>query len=903
MKTHCANITNMINLKRWASVSALLAVFLCGMGVFAEEFPTVQLKTTDTGSQTSLTQGDRWENGLPPGPETNYVVGAGLDIRTPSINKAEERKFKGNRLTLESGAKLVLKHQNQAWVVINDLQLMGGATIKEANGGDNGFLDGTHTINGTADNPVYVAGGGDTVSRWMKWRASLVGSTDAAINVISSAPTKKGNGFHVELHGDNAAYLGRFVCEGYTDNHMGIAAKHANALGAGSADFPVLTLRQGDGAYDTTFYGMDGYSFTNQNYTLAVNGSVYLPALTADADGVGLRFGGGATITSEEGSTGVLNIKKWNGLKNNSGTVIYPASDASVVFGDVNIESSVTGINIKEGARLILKDGYSNAATPITIEEGGSLTIYDSGVAIGTLTKSENDKIKIVCNIRDLTALEVGEKLTLLTAPNLNDFAVSDFVFEPAWAKEFIATLAIENNALTVTHPSDKTFVYKTGVDATDSFTTKLNWSDGEVPSTTGSGKAYLVEGSSARIRSGEKKDQTFGGDSLTIVNGGELVIIGGALTFKDLRMGSGGKAWPVRSHGDMNISAEIPPATGMNNTLDGFGTVYASKDDPFKILFSGGNDTTHKYVKSIRVWMKLSGPGDLAFIFDDGCKFSNCWAVVTNDNSQFTGGIRIERERLKNTQNKETVLGVDFANEAAFGGRASAFRSDRLKFVNDPIWHCSNSYDMTDETRGITIENGVTFRIEEGQTLNVNNKMTGDGLITKIGTGMLGLGGDNTLTASDRIWVQAGGLTLSHKNAISKRPVDLGLKNSIVKTTLRIESEEGVWVKAGADNAFNVKRAEALGNDITKVEAEALPDLEVAELENLSGSSKEVVLFRYENVESLEDHDEFKAMFNLVFPSIKSHKVEWGTKEIVEGKEYAITVTAKPMGFAIIIR
>ncbi len=911
-------------------ILTLLFTLLFGMSAWGD---TRTLLANDVWGSSAIVQGDRWfESPENPVFTHDYIVTGEENkntIRTPAsfgsgslpeyytISAGKTNvTFKGNSLTLNNGATLVLKHQFGAYVTIPTLYLDGGSGIKEANGQDNGFLDGTFYIRGTSDNPVKFIGSCESYTyRWFKVAASLVGDKTAVIDIGSSADPAKGHArsFHVELHGDNSNYQGRFEVKGSHLHGVELVAKHANALGAGdpSETEPVLTLIDGgDKHYLTTFWGMDGYCFTNHNYTLNIQGNVRIGGRSADENGVGLYFDNETRITGN----GSLVVKS------------YGDTGAAVAFNNVTIDDSVTGVVVTNDSCLVLGEGYSNTQ-PISIDTGSTLTIScttltggDAAlIKTGVLTKDAADKIKIVCDIRKLTALEPGVTIPLFTAPNLNEFDVSDFVFEPAYATEFINALRIENNTLTLTRPN-KTFVYKTGLDGGGgSFTSNLNWSDNADPSTTGTGKAYLVEGltdgKANRVRSGEMMDQIFGGDSLTLANGGELVIIGGILTFKDLRMGSGGKAWPVRSHEDLRIATEVPTATDRDNTLDGFGTVYASKEDPFRILFSGGNDnTTYSHFKSIRVWMKLFGTGDLAFIFDNACCYHKSWAVVTNDNSQFTGGIRIERERLKNSKDNDTVLGVDFANEAAFGGRASAFRADRLKFVNNPIWRCSKSYDMTDETRGITIDNGLTFQIEDGQTLNVANKMTGSGQILKLGTGMLGLGGDNTLSATDSVWVCYGGLTVSHENAISKRPVYLGLKNSIIKTKLRIEAVNGIRIKAGADAAFNVKRAEHYGNDITQVEADAIPVLEVDELENLTGASKEVTLFRYENSESLEDHNAFKAKFNLVFPSSGNYKVEWGTKMISEpvkdanGKvtkngEFAVVLKVKPVGFTIILR
>ncbi len=891
----------------------LLGVFtlLCGMRAWGE---TRTLLTNDEWGTSAIVQGARWFDPAEKPVSTHDYVVTGEEnkntIRTPasfgsgslpgyySISAGKTNvTFNGNSLTLNSGATLVLKHQNGAYVTIPTLYLDGGSEIKEANGQDNGFLDGTFYIRGTSANPVKFIGSCENYTyRWFKVAASLVGEKTAVLDISSSADTTKGHArsFHVELHGDNSNYQGRFEVKGSHLHGVELVAKHANALGAGdpSETEPVLSLIDGgDKRYVTTFWGMDGYYFTNPNYTLNIQGDVRIGGRSADENGVGLYFGNEAKITGN----GSLIVKS------------YGDTGAAVALSKVIIDDSVTGIVVTNDSCLVLGEGYSNTQ-PISIATGSSLTIScptltggDAAlVETGVLTKDAADKIKIAFDPVVLCKLNAGTVVNILSASNLgtdDGLTLDDFVFDVAWATEFATAFSIENKALVLTRPQ-ATFVFLNGKDDNNSasFAAKSHWDDTTKPE---AGKSYLVVNSPNRLRSGEKANQTFAGDSLTIANGGDMTIIGGMLTFKELRMGAGGAVWPVRSHQDMvdssGVSPSLPllPDTLKNNGLVGKGVVFAPKENPFKVFFTGG---ASGQTRSLRLYLKLSGSGDLAFVHDTAAAHAASWVSVTNDNTAFKGGITVDLQVSGKT------LGVDFANEAAMGGPIAdgTFRADRLKLVGNATFRCSSSYDMTDETRGITIENGATFRIEDGQTLNIGNKMTGNGLITKTGTGMLGLGGDNTLTDTDRVWVQGGGLTLAHKNALSKRPVDLGLKNSIVKTTLRIETEGGIMIKAGADAAFKLKRTEAVGSNI---EPNAIPDLEVAELENLTGSSKEVTLFRYESAESLEDHDAFKAKFNLVFPSSGNYKVAWGTKEITVGKEYAVTVTVKPTGFAIFVR
>ncbi len=871
-------------------VFCLLCLFtlLCGMSVWGG---TVTLMESDAYAETAIRQGGNWSDGEPPHSDADYVVPDGLSIRTSNNLATGERVFEGKSLTLQSGATLVTKHVEDAVVRIPDLRLEGGSIVKEANGGDNGFLEGTFSILGTVENPVRFIGTGEVCSRWIKMAASLTSENTAAVKIgTSDKAERKNNEFHVELRGDSSGYKGRFVCEANRYHDVGLAVQHENALGTGGAEFPVVKLTKNGAKYDATLWGLGGYKFNKTNYNLEIDDGATIGGMTADGDGNGLYFDGGVQITG----SGTLRIKKWKGAYDAGLDVwMYPAADAAVVFKNVTIANTVT-LTVSAETKLVLGEGYANADVPVTVEKGGSLTIAcptltaagnGALVTTGVITKDAADKIKITFDPVVLCKLNAGTIVNILSASNLGTdggLTLEDFVFDVAWAKEFAAAFSITENELIFTRPA-KSIVFKTGTDSgsTQSWAAKHNWSNNQAP---GTGNAYVVDGSGKVLRTPEPVPAAaFAGDYLVVQNWGWLSIVKGTATVNDFRMGSGGVVRPVR---DLQ-----------ENNLAGRGTVYASRKNPFRISFEGGNWTNWR---KTNIPMELSGSGDLLFVYVgksvtvDGfecarvCSNTNESVTVTGENVDFTGGITIEQPQ--NKASSKNLVVVDFANETAMGGPANEFRADRLKFVNNPTLQCSASYGMNDATRGITFENGVTFKVLAGQTLTVGNVMTGYGTITKTGTGTLALTAANTMTDGGAFIVEEGCLTLGDMNAINTRPLTFGVANSDRQTTLRIASAEGVYVKPNADTAF--------------VQAGTVkPELEVAAFDALRGKTATARLFRYRNAEALEAQA-FAAKFELAaFPSSGNYKLEWGTETISEGEEYAVTLTVKPTGFAIFVR
>ncbi len=869
-----------------------LLTFLCGMSAWGEEFV---LKKDDAWGETALVSG-YWASSssvTAPIAGNTYVVPKDKLIRT--LNGTAETIFAGDSLTLQTGAVLALKHMNAEMVTIPNLILEAGSEIRLANGNDNGFLAGTYMVNGTAASPVAICGNGSGAPRLVKLSASLTGGETAVVQITSAKATQdrvEGWSYYAQLLGDNSNYHGSFKVDTTDARHdIAIMAKSPNALGAGSSSTPVIQLTRG-AKYDAALWGIDGYAFTNKNYSIKIDGDVVLGGCSTDGSDVGFYVGGESRISGVGKITvpAALNVPKYNG----GPTYVR----AAVEMGSVTM-SGPTNISVVSHAKLRLSEGYNNLSIPLRAYSNAELEIVFSdsstGIATGDIELSEGVRITIVPqDIGALcTNLTEGTEIKILTAPNLgteDGLTIDDFVFDKKYQTlpEISSALSIKEingvNYLVWTRPV-KTYVFKTGGDSSGSagFSAKHNWSDGKAPSAD---KAYVVDGPGMVLRGPEQASTTpFQGEYLVLQNGGQMVTLQKTIVVPKLHMGAGGRVRLVRENYDSPIPA-----------LDGTGIVYGTKENPFVIEFFAA---TASNWKKFSLPMKLSGSGDIVCLFEGDKLYKSSHLYVTGNNVDFTGGVTLKRPL---NSSYTDLLVVDFASEAAMGGPAPKFRADRLKLINGSKILCSSSYETVDMTRGITIENGARFEVTEGQTLGLNNIIAGNGNIVKYGVGTLALNGENVgLTSDDKVVIYEGRLTLGNTNAVNARAITFGKASSSVETTLRIASVEGIRVKPDVDAAF--------------VQAGTVkPKLEVAELENLAGATKVVKLFRYTNAIELEAQT-FADKFDLaVFPSGGNYTVEWGTKVVSEpvtdasGKvtkngEFAVTLTVKPKGFTIFIR
>lgn len=112
-------------------VASGLIVGLCGMTFGYDTTGYRTLTATDNGtSSSSFATGANWDNQLPPGPATNYLV-SGKNIKLYSnLKNVTSDPFRGEKLALESGGLLYL--YDKQGVEVPQLDLLDGGIVQSA---------------------------------------------------------------------------------------------------------------------------------------------------------------------------------------------------------------------------------------------------------------------------------------------------------------------------------------------------------------------------------------------------------------------------------------------------------------------------------------------------------------------------------------------------------------------------------------------------------------------------------------------------------------------------------------------------------------------------------------------------------------------------------------------------
>ncbi len=874
----------------------------------------VYLKTGDTaGGIISFATGTSWSDGNKPHGDADYIVQGGKQLRTDNV--PVNGVFGGRSLTLDNGY-LNLK-VNNAKFTIDDLRLYNGSRVWNGNSQSTQTIIGKTTVFGDEANPPVIGLSG--VGRCVVLTGELVGCVDAVLrvrqnpgdNLVDANSPSYAFLDTTNANGNCGRYLGRFFS---TDRHAYLVVKDLNALGDGDtqAHGSVITLTNGGG-----FMGQNGLIFTNAAYSITVNGAGRLGSYSAGGEHTaglplggykaGLYFGNGVEI---KGTTGNDVLEIWN-------------RGGAVALNDVHF-SGISKIDVVSGPIRFLSD-YNYPDVPLSLTNSShtvagwcenigpvtlgakchlspgvnakvvgtlgmeSLTMLNETYIIASLYQQEDgsvtsDLVRVKGNLTKGSApIEIQfdcfpsgtngvVKGKLLTAANLGTeggLTADDFTWriqDASLNNVVTGELSIEQDAdgtnyLFFTRTSAMP-VFLAGQDtgAKHSFESGNNWDNHAAPD---AGHDYIVP-NNMLLRC--YSVIPFKGRSLSVQGGGDFSVCGMAATVNDLR------AYP-----DARFSTRVDNDA---NKLFGNLTVYATTDKPaeFMIESNGGAGK----VRQLTLGASLIGGNDAMVRFRcyktgpaatdtfTGGKF-----VINGDNSAYKGKIAIHQSHVV----------AEFANETALGGPADAFAADRLILSSNGTFYCNSTYTLSDPTRGITFlapdtpanftYGGGAFQVTEGNTLTIQNVISGDGSLRKTGEGTLVLDAVNTI--SGVIQLKEGKLVVRNAQALGTgqiKPFETG--------TLRIETVDGVTLASASP---------LITNEVSVI------NVELAAFDAPVAGKIEANVFTLPNAESFD-----VSSVNVVAPNLGgNYKIEVQTKETAAG--LVVFATATPKGLTILFR
>ena len=910
-----------IKYNRFGASNALGRVFACCMAcvstAFAETITDltdyIYLKASDTaGGIISFATGTSWSDGNKPHGDADYIVQGGKQLRTDGVPL--NGVFGGRSLTLDNGY-LNLKVSN-AKFMIDDLRLYNGSRVWNGTSSSTQTIIGKTTVFGDEANPPIIGLSG--VGRSVVLTGELVGGVDAVLrvrqnpgdNLVDADSPSYAFLDATNANGNCGRYLGRFLS---TDRHAYLVVKDLNALGDGDtqAHGSVITLTNGGG-----FMGQNGLIFTNTAYSITVNGAGRIGAYSAGGEHTadlplggykaGFYLGNGVEI---KGATGNDVLEIWNkggAIALNdvrfSGIAQIAVSASLAVRFSPDYNAPEIPVTVSAGAVSIA--GWCENIGPLSLASKNALSPGVNAKVVGTLGMESLDMANGAYIIASLYQQEDGSvtsdlvrvkgnltkgsapieiqfdcfpsgtngvvKGKLLTAANLGTeggLTADDFTWriqDDCFNNAVTGELSIEQDAdgtnyLFFTRTSAMpVFLTAQDTGAKHSFESGNNWDNHAAPD---AGHDYIVP-NNMLLRC--YSVIPFKGRSLSIASGGDFSVCGMAATVNDLR------AYP-----DARFSTRVDNNV---NKLLGNLTVYATTDSPAEFMIESNSGT-----RQLTLGASLVGGNDAMVRFRcykqgpaatdtfTGGKF-----VINGDNSAYKGKITIHQEKIL----------AEFANETALGGPADAFAADRLILSSNGTFYCNSTYTLSDPTRGITLQapdnpanysqGGGNFEVTAGNTLTIQNVITGDGSLRKSGDGNLVLDATNA-TFSGVVQPKEGKLVVRNKDALGT-----GTIKPFADGILRIETADGVTLAPA-------EPFDASGSGVLNVE--------LAAFDAPSSGRIEANVFTLSNATAFDT-----SSVQIVAPALGGkYKIEVSTKTTAAG--LVVYATATPRGMTIIFR
>ena len=728
--------------------------------------------TGDAYGESSIISGNHFPGGAPVAGK-DYLVNNELTTRSPGVNNSDNT-FRGDSLTLDGGADLVLKGPGSK-LTIADLRVYN-AKISQGDANSEKTLKGGLTVCGTPSAPTLFMGSG---SGWRKTmvESTITGASGAGLKVMHNDESDtSSNQFYVHFKGNNSGYAGSIEIES-AQNGVCLVGYNNNAFGAS----PNIKLTN------------NGRLFGGGNGTIGLSGA----AITLDNGGqlgvysyagnnIGLQIGGNSTITG----TGTLTIGN-SGIEGNH--------LRRVALAQVSI-TGIDGIQVNNGL-LQLTGNYNNPTIPIVVTQpvmlrtvlgchSGPITLQNASyvnpgaenVTYASLTLEQTEdnppyiaralrgglitingslvnnlrsggKIRIDFNDNDIandtliSHLAGSSSYRLLSAANLGTAGVmaDDFIATADSAKDFIRpyilggsfSLETADSKTYLVYTPPKKFVYLNGNDASgnaangSSFNSAQRWSDGSLPHADA---VYFVL-SEKLLRAPDAVEGTFPNTSLAILDGGTFSVQQTRATVNDLRLYGGCIVNATRNYG---------------NRLAGNITVLDAATKPVLMTLEVHKEQNPDY-RPLYVDSNVSGSGIVQMRYNPGADADHSPLEgrfgrfhLNGNNADFSGEWQIAHWCIK------TV----FTNAAAIGSASAIhFKSNGVCWVQD-------SYTIPAAT-GVNVDaagsvagdedktNGGTFEVDAGKVLDVAGVVSGGGILRKTGAGALRLDAENTISTA----------------------------------------------------------------------------------------------------------------------------------------------------------
>lgn len=650
----------------------------------------VYLTADDLGGSFSFASDNgRWSEAGVPSPGHDYLVQAASgNPRRLRVNSTTT--FGGDSLTLDNGAIFA---QCDGTFTIGNLIVYDG-TFRATTGDAVPCLNGAVELRNSANFKIE-----GTAGRIAEVSANVSGT--GIIYVATPEDTNAGVQplpfWTVKLSGNNSAFSGRIIVQSLSTGRgwpSALIATSLSALGSGDSDGNNAVELMGRCA----LFGQ-GLNFTNPSHSIKTGGNPRFGSYENCSGGYGLRLDGGVSIASTA-----------------SGTALYITNVVgTTILGNVSL-AGFAKVVVQSGT-VRFASGWNRPSLPIEVAAGATVSC-EEGAVLGPLSGIDGAVVTVALPEIDVTATNrtnAGFAIPVLSAQSLD---LADLHPYGGVTREYFSVEDNGSGGKTLWWRRDDdnshgvVYMATTGdqfsFGPTTGYPTSQNpwrWSSGSAPAP---GIDYIVEnGKIVRCRA----TNTFAGNSLAILSGGDLSIYDFTATVGTLRL--------------MEESRSIVRGSSVG-TLAGSATVRTSATGFANVEIENGQMT---------LAASLSGDGNIRYRALNSDMSKTGTILVTGDNRAFTGKVKIENPKIT----------VKFAGESAIGGKPARFTADGFSVADGVTLRSDSGYPLcvTNSNRGVALLGATTVDVASGATASLTSPISGSGSLAKTGAGTLRLGND----------------------------------------------------------------------------------------------------------------------------------------------------------------
>lgn len=650
----------------------------------------VYLTADDPGGSFSFAaDSGRWSEAGAPSSGHDYLVQAPSGSpRRLRVNSTTA--FGGDSLTLDNGAIFA---QCNGTFTIGNLVVYDGA-FRATTGDAVPCLGGAVELKNSANFKIE-----GTAGRMAEVSANVSGT--GIIYVATPEDTNAGAQplpfWAVKLSGDNSAFAGRTIVQSLSSGRgwpSALVATSRSALGTGDDG--------GDSAVELmgrcALFGQ-GLDLSDPSYSIKTGGNPRFGSYANGSGGYGLRLDGGVSIASTA-----------------SGTTLYVTNIVGkTVLGNVSL--SGFGKVVVQSGTVQFASGWNNPSLPVEVAAGATVAC-EEGAILGPLSGIGGAAVSVALpqiDVATTNRTNAGFAIPVLSAQSLD---LADLHPYGGVTREYFSVEDNGSGGKTLWWRRDDdnshgvVYMAATGdqfsFGPTTGYPTTQNpwrWSTGKAPVP---GNDYIVEdGKIVRCRA----ENAFAGNSLAILDGGDLSIYDFTATVGTLRLLEGSRC--------------IVRGTSVG-TLAGSASVRTSASGFANVEIENGQMT---------LAASLSGDGNVRYRALNGDASKTGTILVTGDNRAFTGKVKIE--------NPKTT--VKFAGERAVGGNPARFAADGFSVAGGVTLRGDSDYPLcvTNSNRGVALSGATTVDVASGATASLTSPISGTGSISKTGAGTLRIGND----------------------------------------------------------------------------------------------------------------------------------------------------------------